>query len=62
MIPYIISLISGTSNIITNPIAITGSTTISTTSILNIGTYTVNYYVTDSSGNIGLNSRILNII
>jgi hypothetical protein len=62
LIPYITFFLTGASNLITDPIPITGPTTISTISNLDIGTYNITYSVTDSSGNIGLNYRTLNII
>jgi hypothetical protein len=62
-IPYLISISNTTtSNIITNPITITGPTLISSTSILTNGTYNITYNSTDNAGNIGYNYRYLNII
>ena len=60
--PYLISISNtSTSNIITTPIAINGPTIISNVNILSIGSYTITYNASDNTGNIGYNSRNLNI-
>ena len=59
----IISFVSGTTNLLSRPLSITGtSTLIPNTSTLPIGTYKVTYQTTDSNGNVALNYRTINII
>lgn len=49
--PYLISFITGSTNILTTQISISGQTTITGTSNLSFGTYILTYKATDSSGN-----------
>jgi hypothetical protein len=59
---YITSISSGSTNVLSNSIAVVGTTTtVSQTSTLPVGVYTITYNVFDTSGNIGLNTRTLNI-
>ena len=60
---YLTSILSGSSNLLTSNILITGiSTLITQTSILPAGSYTTTYRATDSSNNYGYNYRTLKII
>ena len=60
---YLTSIDSGSTNILTLPILITGTSTLVTqTSVLQIGSYTATYMATDTSYNIGYSYRILNVI
>ena len=60
---YITSISSGSTNVLSNSIAVVGTTTtVSQTSTLPVGVYTITYNVFDTSGNIGLNTRTLNIL
>jgi hypothetical protein len=60
---YISSILSNTTNLLTNNILITGTTSLVTiTSILSSGSYTATYQATDIFGNIGYNYRTLNIL
>lgn len=56
---YIYSIGSGTTNIITNNILVSGTTTITNTTGLTSGSYLVSYIATDPGGLIGYNSRNL---
>ena len=60
---YITSISSGSTNALSNSVTVVGTTTtVSQTSTLPVGVYTITYNAYDSSGNIGLNSRTLNIV
>ena len=58
--PYLTSISNTTtSNIISNNINVSGTTTITETSALSVGTYTISYTATDNIGTIGIISREL---
>jgi len=59
---YLSSILTGTTNLLPNQILISGTTTITQTSTLGIGTYNLVYVSVDSVGNVGTKIRILNII
>jgi hypothetical protein len=60
---YITMIGSGSTNALSSSITVVGTTTtVSQTSTLPIGVYTITYNAYDSSGNIGLNTRTLNIV
>jgi len=59
---YLTSILSGSSNLLTSNILISGTTLITQTSILPAGLYTTTYRATDSCNNYGYNYRTLNII
>jgi len=63
LLGYVTSIGTNLTNIISNSILITGTTTlITSTSLFSIGgNYTITYQATDSSGNIGINYRSLYI-
>jgi hypothetical protein len=59
--PVYLSLVTGTTNIVSN-VLITGTNTlITSTSILSTGNYTATYTATDSIGLVGYNYRLINI-
>lgn len=63
--PYLISIINNNdnSNIITDQIELDNNNKIiNNTNTLSIGNYTINYIATDTTGNIGIVSRTLNIV
>jgi len=60
--PVYLSLVTGTTSIISNVLVSGTSTLFTQTSLLPIGNYTATYTATDSLGLIGLNYRLLNII
>jgi hypothetical protein len=56
------SLVTGSTNILSNILLSGTNTLITTTSILSVGNYTATYTATDNIGLVGLNYRLLNII